>query len=382
MISYTSVRLVALLGVVFLTPIGAQTEPSEDLGHGYTRQGEFVLFEGKRIDEAGREDIADFARYVGKSLRLCDDVDAPSFVALSEQYTKDRAMVYYKWISPGKFWVVQLPDADVETFESIGFNLARDKDHVWWYGAILPNLDPRTFEMVREGFVWKDARQVWYQHEPIAGADPATFEHLARAFYRDARRVYWATTPLTGADPRTVRTFGDESAYAADARSVWWAENRLEGPHAPSFEPIHRAVFRDRRGVYERPGQPIEGADTNSFRKDQDLDQAGTALFWDARFDYVYTPYRGEVFRVRIEGNALSVTRTIWSGRENPKKRATAKTRLTEEGWSAPTITLEGGGSSRKIASQEADFLERRRELFERVWKILQDRPRQGGDQR
>ncbi len=39
--------------------------------------------------------------------------------ALSEEYTKDKGKVYYKWISDDRFWVVELPLADVQTFEVI-----------------------------------------------------------------------------------------------------------------------------------------------------------------------------------------------------------------------------------------------------------------------
>ena len=77
----------------------------ENLGQGYSRQGEFILFDGKRIDREGAHDIDRFAKAVGRKLTLCSDVDAASFDVLSAEYTKDKNKVYYKWISPGPFWV-------------------------------------------------------------------------------------------------------------------------------------------------------------------------------------------------------------------------------------------------------------------------------------
>jgi hypothetical protein len=103
---------------------------------------------------------------------------------------------------------------------------------------------------VNAGFVWKDAKSVWYQRKEIPGADAKTFRHLDQAFYRDANRVYWSMTPLDGADLDTFRTFGDDSPYAADRNSVWRGDTKLTGYDAPTFQAIHQSVYKDKNGVY------------------------------------------------------------------------------------------------------------------------------------
>ena len=95
---------------------------AKDLGEGYSRKGEFIFFKGKRIGPEGAHDVDRFSRVVGRKLTLCSNVDAASFQVLSEEYTKDKNKVYYKWISPGRFWVVELSKADPATFESVSFN--------------------------------------------------------------------------------------------------------------------------------------------------------------------------------------------------------------------------------------------------------------------
>ncbi len=52
---------------------------AEVLGHGYSRQGDFIYFNKQRIDEAGKEDFRRFARSANLKLRQCQDVDAASF---------------------------------------------------------------------------------------------------------------------------------------------------------------------------------------------------------------------------------------------------------------------------------------------------------------
>ncbi len=118
-------------GVLFQTAPAKplrQTDESkaEVLGHGYSRQGDFIYFNQQRIDQAGEEDFDRFAKSAHLKLKQCADVDAVSFKALSEEYTKDKQKVYYKWISSNRFWVVELPLADAKSFEVINSNLAKD----------------------------------------------------------------------------------------------------------------------------------------------------------------------------------------------------------------------------------------------------------------
>ncbi len=132
-------------------------------------------------------------------------------------------------------------------------------------------------ELVNPGFVWKDAKSVWYQREKISNADAETFRHLEQAFYLDANRVYWSMTPLDGADLDTFRTFGDDSPYAADRRNVWKGNTTITGYHAPTFQAIHQSVIKDKNGVYAGE-YLIENADTKSFLKVADLDTSLSAL--------------------------------------------------------------------------------------------------------
>lgn len=228
--------------------------PLEDLGHGYARQGRSILFSGKRIDQEGAHDIERFAKAAGRKLTLCNNVDAASFQPLSDEYTKDKNKVYYKWISPGRFWVVELPEADAVSFEVLGFNLARDQKHVWFYGSALPGVDTATVELVHDGFVWKDANHVWYQHEKIVGADPETFRHLGSGYYADQQRAYWGFSPIDGADLATFKVLGD-SFIAVDRYMVYRSGQQLTDidPASCKFilhDPYGYQVISDKNGVY------------------------------------------------------------------------------------------------------------------------------------
>ena len=352
---------------------------AEVLGHGYSRQGDFIYFDKQRIDQAGKDDFARFAKFTNIKLSQCTDVDAASFKALSEEYSKDKNKVYYKWISPGRFWVVELPLADAKSFEVISFNLAKDTQHVWWYGEPLPGVDPKTVELVNAGFVWKDAKSVWYQRNKIVGADTQTFRHLDQAFYRDANRVYWSTTPLEGADLDTFRTFGDDSPYGADRNSVWKGDTKLSGYHAATFQAIHQSVYKDKSGVYAG-GHFIENADSKSFQKVADLDTSYSALLADEHRYYVFLPLYGDVYRVTSTAESLNVEHAIWQPGINDKANlqvdpvAIATAELREAGWKKLNIAAAPAINTEQWKDREAYLLNIYTPQFTKAWDIIRER--------
>jgi hypothetical protein len=166
--------------------------PTVTLGVGYTRDGRFIRFKGKRIDLEGAGNIAGFSTILGRKVSLCSAVDAPTFKVLSGEYTADKNKVYYKWISGPDFWVVEIPDADPVTFEVLGFNLAKDKNHVWREDEKLPGADAKTAKSIAKGRVWADANHVWTDRRIVEGADPKTLVPYGDGHhYRDDKQVYW-----------------------------------------------------------------------------------------------------------------------------------------------------------------------------------------------
>ncbi len=316
------------------------------LGHGYSRHGDHIYFEGVRIDQAGWDTFEGFQRTLGRRLVLANDVDAASFVALSEEYAKDKNTVYYKWISPGRFWIVKIPGADPATFQVVDFNLAKDAKRVWRTDVPIEGADAATAQVVNSGWVWKDRRGVYYQHARIAGADPETFRHLDQAYYADARYVYWSDTRLQGAAVKTFRTFGNEIPYAVDDRHVWFGDTRMSNIDAGSFRLIHNHVFADKSGVYvSGRGLPIIGADAASFRKVAELASADCVLFRDAARRYIFDPYYGEVYTLTQSRGAFEITKPVWWGEAvGPvRQAATVSATWTDGALSEPDVSMHSG---------------------------------------
>jgi serine/threonine protein kinase len=359
-----------------LTLVQNEGKDKEVLGHGYSRQGDFIYFDKQRIDQAGNENFDRFAKSNNLKLSQCANVDAASFKALSEEYTKDKNKVYYKYKSIGsdRFWVVDLPQADAKSFEVIGSNFAKDAKNVWLSDVLLTGVDPMTVELVNPGFVWKDAKIVWYQSNAIPGAEAKTFRHLDQAFYRDANRVFWSMTPLEGADLNTFRTFGDDSPYAADRKSVWRADTKITGYDAPTFQAIHQSVIKDKNGVYAGD-HLIENADPKSFLKVADLDTSFSALLADEHHYYVFLPYYGDVYRVVSTADSLSVQRPIWEpGIKQKDPVAIATAELGRAGWKSLNIAADSAINTTQLEDREKHVMNIYTAQFIKAWEIIREK--------
>jgi len=301
------------------------------LGHGYERRGDVIYFNAQPIDLAGRADLDRFERTLGRRVKPATNIDAASFEVLSEQYTKDKNAVYYKWISPGWYLVTEIVGADPATFEALDSDLARDARHVWRVDLIFPDGDAATAEVVTPGYVWKDRNTVYYQHLPMKNADPRTFRHLDQAFYRDAKHVYWSNERLIGADPDTFRTFGD-TPYAADKNRVWLGTSGRDDLDAASFRLFQNHVFADKNGVYVTPAaHQVRGAHAESFKKVGPVGELDCTLFRDRESLFILEPMYNEMYRVSKEDGEIVVSKDAWRSR-NGKNVVAGNTKATWNG--------------------------------------------------
>lgn len=235
------------------------------LGHGYVRRDGAIHFIGggttgtganaTRIDMPSPRLLRKVVASQFGPFKTAEGLDAASFEALSEFYTRDKNRVYYKVISNDDFIVIQLPKADPASFNLSADGLVRDKNHVWNGDRILAGIDPATAKMINPDFtVIRDKDSVHYQYTEIPGADPGSFKHLGSGYYADRDRVYWCSTPIPDADPATFKVLGD-SFVAKDKRQAYRSGGPLAGLDAASLELIlhHEAgyqIYSDKSGIH------------------------------------------------------------------------------------------------------------------------------------
>ncbi len=131
--------------------------------------------------------------------------------------------------------------ADKESFQVLSYDYAKDKNNVYYRGAIIENADPLTFESLDPYFAYysQDKQYVYYQGKVVKGADSATFEDLNLELSRDKNNVYYHDKIIENADTTTFEILnvaikkksGGEpsiirvSGYAKDKNNVYYLGN-------------------------------------------------------------------------------------------------------------------------------------------------------------
>ena len=71
--------------------------------------------------------------------------------------------------------------ADINSFEPLSDFFAKDKNHVYWRGFVIPQADPKTVELIKDENTnnWskryiKDKNHVFYETDIAKGANPKT----------------------------------------------------------------------------------------------------------------------------------------------------------------------------------------------------------------
>ena len=247
--------------------VGAATAmlPTDiDLGHGYVKRDGAIHFIGggitgkganaTRIDTPSPQLLRKVKASKFGPFETCEGLDVANFEALSEEYTRDKERVYHKVGSPGEFIVIVLPEADPASFEVLAFNVAKDKNHFWYYHTIVAGVDPATVQVIKDGPVFKDLDSVHYQLEPIVGADPSSFKHLGAVYYADRSRVYWGPDPIPDADPASFKVLGD-SFVATDKFSAYRSGKPLPVFDVATLElilhdPAGYQILSDKNGIH------------------------------------------------------------------------------------------------------------------------------------
>jgi len=321
--------------------------PSVSLGHGYMLRGEHIHFEdgsstgvagGTRIDKPSKANIKGFGGGLDQPMILCTSPDVASFEALSEEYCRDRNKVYYKWISPGKFLMIELPGADAASFGALSFVFAVDAKSVWYMDQAIAGSDPASF-VILDNRTGKDRNCVYVSGKHISHLDAASFRYLESGYFADKNGVYWGTNPVVGADLETFEVLGD-SFVAKDKDHAYRSGQVVDGFDAATtklllHDPYGYQFTSDRNGVYVS-GLKFLHADPADFTmRDNRCGTGGRYLFFvDVWHSTQITIYR--------EGDGL-VAETIFYDSETGQSLAVVRADLMERGMKNVQISPPPG---------------------------------------
>ena len=183
-----------------------------------------------------------------------DGLDVKSFKVLEND--KDSYTDYYvdkSNIYMDKDNLKKITGADRNSFEILGYSIARDKNNVYNEGEKLENVDIASFKYFDYGIA-KDKNRVFYidRHKDIENADAKTFERMGESYYfRDKNNVF------------ALKNDYSDSNYNSGLEV-------LKNIDRNSFDILNNEIGKDKNGIYYF-GKKIDGIPSNNAKIVEEL---------------------------------------------------------------------------------------------------------------
>lgn len=206
-----------------------------------------------------------------------DGLDVKSFKVLENN--KDSYFDYY--VDKGNVYIdkdnlEKITGADRNSFEILGYSIARDKNNVYNKGEKLGNIDIASFKYFDNGIA-KDKNRVFYMDErkDIKNADAETFERMGESYYfRDKNNVF------------ALKNDYSDSNYN-------WVLEMSKNIDRSSFDILNTEFGKDKNGVYYF-GEKIDGISSNNAKVVEELGD----------YDYIFQSGNDHYLVTVNEGNS------------------------------------------------------------------------------
>lgn len=235
------------------------------------------------------------------------DFEAPDCLG-NQGYKKCQPGVYYK--------MKKISQADVESFVDLGYEFAKDKNHVYYKGQMLEQADSQTFHAASEGsgnFIDKSygygnlgefyipLDEFWFVFYDKGG------ENLGGNYrkYKDWI-FYWDNGPQAAAS--MVKLNLDASQFTTQSKYFIWDQNvvypndfnPVKSAEAKTFEDLGNGYGKDARNVFYQE-HIVAGADLATFQsfstsywenkpKDYYINKEGI-FFYQKQLEYLMSKY-------------------------------------------------------------------------------------------
>ena len=206
-----------------------------------------------------------------------DGLDVKSFKVLENNkdyyfdYYVDKSNVYLD-----KDNLEKITGADRNSFEILGYSIARDKNNVYKKGEKLGNIDIASFKYFENGIA-KDKNRVFYMDErkDIKNVDAKTFERMGESYYfRDKNNVFALKNDYSDSNYNLVL----EMSKNIDRSS---------------FDILNNEFGEDKNGVYYF-GEKIDGISSNNAKVVEELGD----------YDYIFQSGNDHYLVTVNEGNS------------------------------------------------------------------------------
>ncbi|MEG3755713.1 DKNYY domain-containing protein [Psychromonas arctica] len=232
----------------------------------YIKHGDQILYHGEVISENAdsfkiiNDEYAKDSQHVYAQGELIDGMVPEGFTVISPYYRKDKNQAYY--------FNTPIPGSDPDTFKVLNDAISKDHQHIYYDGYIISNrapsdvsrseanklqkiwewkalhLDPKTVIMVPSEEVIDITNQFYaYQNEvytrtnKLEGVKPDDVVVLnpeEKTFVRIGDQIFYYNDPIAGADPETFNIISDH--FSKDVNHVYWNEHKVIDATPLTFE--------------------------------------------------------------------------------------------------------------------------------------------------
>lgn len=198
----------------------------------------------------------------------------------------------------------EMHQADVHTFQILGYGYAKDRYNVYLDGQVLRFVDPQTFRLhgspsqpgyepngdvqpgrghdhdvpgrghgdsyydphyAQQPSYMVNRNDVYFDGQLVKGASGSSFKDLGQGYGKDAFRAYYYGERIDEASGSSFKT--DGQGYAHDAFRAYYRGALIAGARGGSFKVLTDGYSRDAFDVYYL-GQKVQGARSSSFKVD------------------------------------------------------------------------------------------------------------------
>ena len=225
-----------------------------------------------------------------------DGLDVKTFRALengidvtSIDYFIDKNNIYYAYENLEK-----IQGADKNSFEILGYYIAKDKNNVYYKGTKMENVDSASVKTFGN-FIGKDKNRVFYitGNEDIKDADASSFEIMGDTYYfRDKNNIFVIKysndfpdgegfIKLPNIDRNSFITLSEE--IGKDKNGVYYIDEKINGINPNNIKVIEKIgqdnyilqsgnnyylTFNSNKDLYDRKNDKIEAKKINNLNID------------------------------------------------------------------------------------------------------------------
>lgn len=221
------------------------------------------------------------------------------FFGCSTGYEIEGDAVYYKFWNEGSGQIKRRLDAYPKTFISLmDKKYAKDDKTVFYDGEPIVGADGRTFELLNE-VIGRDKNYGWYRSDTIDNSNGFNLKAINYYYSTDGKDVFYTTKPLHMADPKNftfVEGEGENDSWKTDGKYYYYNAFKIPSEDYANLKiyPGSGGISKDINWIYFRDHKLNYDIDGNRVVDTIDVETFEVTGYLECRDKYgCFNPFHG-----------------------------------------------------------------------------------------